>query len=273
MKLNPLPYPDLYHCSHHQSVARKRQRARDGFARMELLASAVALVLLALVALPLLANTSARSDRVACLNNLRIVGRALQSWGQDHGDKTPWNTPYCEGGTWVPNSNPCAASPPAILTSGLQNNIWFQYWWLTNELASPKVLADPSDDRARPAQDWGSSPNGGFIHPNFRNRAVSYFIGLHAKRDFPESALSGDRNIQTFSGAGCSLGITPVASFASNPSVPPTSLWQNGPHGWSGNVLRYDGVVEQTDDDALYRKVFPAGSVDDNGSQHFMLPQ
>jgi hypothetical protein len=211
----------------------------------------MALLLLALVALPLLASTSTRSDRVACLNNLRIVGRAFQAWGQDHGDRTPWNTPYCEGGTKVSTPNSCNEPAPTILTVGLQNNLWFQLMWVSNELSSPNYLADPSDGRVRAAQDWGTHPSTGFLHANFRNIATSYFIGLHASSEFPESALSGDRNIQTFSGAGCSLGITPVASFASIPSFPTTSLWQNGPHGWSGNVLRYDGAVEQTDSAGL----------------------
>src|SRR5690349_6816274 len=157
-----------------------RTAPEQGFTRVEMLAAIVALGLLAMVAFPVLASTSTRSDRVTCLNNLRIIGRALQSWGQEHGDRTPWTTPYCEGGTRVSNPNPCAESPPSILNAGLQNNLWFQFWWLTNELSSPKYLADPADTKARPAQDWGNSPTSGFINGSFRNNAISYFIGLHA---------------------------------------------------------------------------------------------
>lgn len=272
------PYPRssfVRPCIHQGRLLLKghlRSPSQAGFTRMELLATAMALILLALVALPLLASTSTRSDRVACLNNLRVIGRAFQSWGQDHGDRTPWNTTYCEGGTKVLPQNSCNEPPPAILTSGLQNNLWFQLMWVSNELSSPKYLADPSDARVRAAQDWGTDPNTGFLHANFRNLATSYFIGLHATAEFHDSALSGDRNVQTTLSSACALGIQPVATITSQPTVP-ARLWQNGPHGWSGNVLRFDGVVEQADDSALGRRIFPAGSVDDNGSQHFMLPQ
>jgi len=52
-----------------------------GFTRLELVAVIAGLALLCMVALPLYAATRGDSERAACLNNLRQLGRAVQMWG------------------------------------------------------------------------------------------------------------------------------------------------------------------------------------------------
>src|SRR5712692_810063 len=59
------------------------------FTRLELAAILSAVALLALVALPVLANTKPRADRVTCMNNLRQVGRAELVWANDHNEILP----------------------------------------------------------------------------------------------------------------------------------------------------------------------------------------
>src|SRR5262245_8206916 len=74
-------------------------RADRAFTRLELVAVVCALALLAAVAVPVLAHTKPRADRLTCLNNLRLVGRAEHLWASDHRDQMPWRVDMSEGGT------------------------------------------------------------------------------------------------------------------------------------------------------------------------------
>src|SRR5438552_1674226 len=132
------------------------------FARLELVAVLTALCLLSLVVLPVLANTKPRGDRVTCLNNLRRIGGAEHLWANDHSEQMPWWVTVDEGGTRGTN---------------LQNNAWFNYGMMTNELGTPTILACPSDTETRVAHDFSLLADG-FFHPANKNNSVSYFIGL-----------------------------------------------------------------------------------------------
>ncbi len=172
-----------------------------GFTRLELLVIIATLALLAVVTLPVLAGSRSPSDRVTCLNNLRQFGMALHQWGNDHRDLPPWWTPWCEGGTRVYNTV-CNGYPPPW--NGFQNNLWFQLVCLSNDLPSPRLLVCPADV-VRAATDWSANPAGGLLHPNYRNNAISYPIGLDANNpeiyrpDFfsQPMVLANDRNMLT----------------------------------------------------------------------------
>src|SRR2546426_2437957 len=99
----------------------RAQPSERAFTRLELAALLAAVLLLAVVALPVLANTKPRADRVTCFNNLRLIGRAEHIWANDHNDALPWRTDVSDGGTQR--------------TGGLQNNTWFNYGKMANELA------------------------------------------------------------------------------------------------------------------------------------------
>src|SRR5205814_8654621 len=143
----------------------------------------------------------------ACLNNLRLVGRAEHLWATDHNEQMPWWVDVNEGGT---------------RHSILQNNSWFNYGVMTNELGTPRILACPSDPATRPAHDFSFIP-GGFFHAGNKNSSVSYFIGLHTfLRDAPwndgyaqgvfQKALAGDRNLRPDAvNQLCSSGIAVAA--------------------------------------------------------------
>src|SRR5688572_25059270 len=158
-----------------------RQR-KAAFTRIELAVVLGVLSVLILIALPLLANNSARSDQVGCLNNLRQIGIAFQAWGDDHHDRRPWFVPMNEGGS-----------------SGhtLRNEAWFLYTFLSNHIA-PEVLMDPSETvpYKRRAANWALTPNGGFLHSAFKNNAASYMLGLHTSFAEANSILVGDRHLQ-----------------------------------------------------------------------------
>src|SRR6266700_2287877 len=143
------------------------------FGRLELLAIFGALALLAAVVLPVLAQGKPRSQQAVCLNNLRLIGRSLLIWDTEHGQTDPWRIPHT-------SENPL---------TGVENNSWFQFVSISNELQTPKILACPSDTK-RPAKDFSFSADGGFLNPNYRSASISYFLGLDSVFTVPQSLLA-----------------------------------------------------------------------------------
>ena len=234
-----------------------RPDRETAFTRLELLAVLAALVLVAGVVLPALAQGKPRSQQAICFNNLRAVGQAVLMFNAEHNQLDPWRELATSGGT---RNHP----------SGLNNNAWFQFAWLSNELANPKILACPSDALARPAKDFSFSPTGGLLSGAYQNNAISYFVGMDSSALVPNSVLSGDRNIRFNDlGGGCSTGVNPVANIFPWQASP--SGWRSGLHGPSGNILLHDGRVEQTSDETVNR-LFTRES-DDNGSIHLQMPR
>ena len=212
-----------------------------GFTRLELLVLCATLLILACLALPVLASTKSRSQQIGCFSNLRQIGRAFQLWANDHLDQPPCRTRWQDGGTYGGGSSGGGFVAPSWLIAGLQNEVYFQFYWLSNELATPKILACPSDEQVVVAENFSGTAEGGFLHVNYRNRAVSYILGLHAFFDYPQSLLSGDRNIKYTSTSGCSGGIQFAYSLIYND---PSFGWTNNIHGEAGNLLFSDGQVQ-----------------------------
>jgi len=222
------------------------------FTRTELLATLAALFLLGAVALPLLASSKPRSERVLCLNNLRQIGVAMNLRATETDNLYHWRVPVANGG---------------VSGHAQQGNTWFQFAWVSNELATPRILMCPADKAKKLATSWGIEDNGGFLHASYRNLAASYGIGLDAFSDNPNHVLSGDRNMDTRILAGCSAGPTGVPTF-----LVPSDLrtkWTHNIHFSSGNALFTDGRALELSNKEL-REAINAG--DDNGSIHFLLP-
>ena len=155
---------DLY------SVLEKRDnnlRKIRAFTRLELICLICALTVLLLVALPLLANPSMRSNQTGCLNNLRQIGVGFQAWSNDHDDRRPWFVPMTEGGS--------AAHP-------FRNSASIHFAFISNYV-SPTVLVDPVEIRGtkRVALNWTSGP-GGFLNPAFADNALSHGVPDRAVR-------------------------------------------------------------------------------------------
>lgn len=222
-----------------------------GFSRCDVLALTAGLLALTTVGLSAVGGSRRATDLAACVNNLRQIGRAFQLWGHDHNDDRPTWTPLSEGG---------------VKGHPLAGNAWLQFSWISNELASPRILACPSDER-RVAKDFGNSADGGFLNSGYRNNAVSYFIGSDATKLLPVSFVSGDRNVNWRSIGSCSVGINNAYSLTAYPTAGNT--WTNAIHGLWGSILLYNGEV-LTGSNPTMRPWLLTG--DANGSIHMILP-
>jgi competence protein ComGC len=236
-----------------QNVAPSRPPA---FTRVELLVILAVLTLLALVVLPALANTRPRSARVICANNLRQIGVALQVWGNDHDDRLPWHVEVGDGGTKL---------------HPLSGNSWFHFAWLSNELASPQLLFCPSDT-GRPAQDFTGNPATGYLHPNFANRATSYFLNAHPfGASLGNRMLVGDRNLPMLGSSSCS--VLAAVSYTWECPAYPSFGWTSDLHENEGNLLMFDGQVEQANNEQLRAAVNFSCEIAVGLYAHFCMPR
>lgn len=180
---------------------------------------AVILAVLAAVFLPALSKAKPRTKKLNCVNLLKQVGLAYKIWEGDDGDKFPMQVSVTKGG-----SMELAAIGDAAST----------FLVMSNELSSPKVLVCFADSNRLAAVSFARGLN---------NSNVSYFVGVDARDEKPESIISGDDNF--------AVGDRPVKSGLLN-------LWSNAPATWtaarhhfSGNIGLADGSVHTANDTNL----------------------
>jgi hypothetical protein len=225
------------------------------FTRLELMVVLSILGLLAAVSAPALAVSANRSARVACLNNLRLIGRAFQMWAGDFDGENPWRVPQSAGGT---RGHPLAPF------------VWWQFSFISNQLVTPRILVCASDDaRVKAmAKNWSLGP-GGLLNSANRNNSLSYPLGVHTSANVPQAILSGDRNLRYSPPSDCSLGMTNLCLLQGSSTEP---SWTNNIHGLTGNVLFNDGRVLQASSAALQAALRILNIASESNVFHFLTP-
>ena len=161
-----------------------------------------------------------RAQRIICSNNLKQVGLSYRVWANDHEGQYPFAYTNTGGSTAWKNSP----------------EVFRHYQVLSNELVTPKILICRTDKERVVATNFTK-----FSNPN-----LSYFVGLDAREDAPQSILSGDRNI---------TGGTLSNGFLRRLNANSDAGWTKEIHQNAGNVGLGDGSVQQMTTAALRQHV------------------
>ncbi len=204
---------------------RSNQSCR-AFTLVEALVVVIVLFVLAAMILPNLAG-SHRSPRIGCVNYLKQIGLSYRIWAGDNGDKYPFHLSVTNGGTMG-------------LADG--RNAWINYFVMSNQLSTPKILHCPSDADKFAATNFSA---------NFDNRNISYFVNLDASENDPKAILSGDDNFE-INGAPVKSGLLELST-----SAPIT--WSAARHKFNGNILLADGSVQMVNNSGLTNLVHQTG--------------
>jgi len=199
-------------CSMLSVTLRISPKTNSGLTLVELLLVVVVLVVLFVMLIPSPRYGKHAALSVYCKENLKQTGLAYRIWADDNGGKYPMELSKMNGGT--------------LELMGTAD-AWQTYQVMSNELSTPKVLFCPADEeRQMYATNFSTDLQG----------KISYFIGLDAGTNRPQSFLSGDDNFE--------IAGQPVKSGL-------LSLWTNDPVSWaatrhmhSGNLGLGDGSVQ-----------------------------
>jgi prepilin-type processing-associated H-X9-DG protein len=101
--------------------------------------------ILAALLLPALAAAKQKAQQINCVSNLKQVGLAFRIWEGDNNDQFPFNVSTNKGGTF----ELCDLGE-----NGLDRNSWLHFQVMSNELATPKILVCPNDDKKEIALDF-----------------------------------------------------------------------------------------------------------------------
>lgn len=212
------------------------------FTKVELLTVlAVMAVGLALL-LPALARAKAKSNRISCVSNLKNMGLAFRIFATDNGGAFPWllstnASDDGKGGKIGPGTREFTANA---------SDVWRHFQILSNELSIPRILVCPSDQERRPTRSW----------TNLNNQNLSYFLGLGASEELPQSILAGDRNL-LLNGRALS---NEVVRFGSRTNV----SFDRRLHVGAGNLLLGDGSAQQVFDNRLREQFHDASLTSTN---------
>ena len=167
------------------------------------------------------------SANIICIDNLKQIGLAYRAWEGNHGDKYPMETSVTNGGTME-------------LANG--RNAWINFSVMSKELSTPKILICPADAGKIAATNFTN---------DFDNSKISYFVGLNAVENYPQTLLSGDDNFE--------IGGVPVKSGLLELSSNTPIAWTAARHKFVGNIGLADGSVQQATSSYLRQLVQQTG--------------
>jgi len=191
------------------------------FTLIELALVIATLALLVLVVILGLAANKGKSLRLKCCDNLKQVGLSYRTWTMDSSDRYPQAVEVRYGGS------------KELLEAGQLSR---HFTTMSNELSTPKVLVCPADREKEPAESfqWG-----------FSITNISYFASQDAAEQYPQTILSGDRNL-ALAGKSVSSGMLVLTTN----SLLPLS-WTKTVHDSKGLFGLADGSVQLIDQQKL----------------------
>ncbi len=206
-------------------ITPRRDGFRDqrGLTLMEVLVVVGVLVILAGMVLPPMAMANAKAGRIKCIGELKAIGLAYRIFSTDHGGGFPWGLSVTNGGSreWL----------------GDDPQIWRHWVTVTNFLRTPALLICPEDEERQPPKHYFTDPKPLVWAQITNNSRLSYFLGLNAREDIPDTILAGDRNL--------TIGGVPVPSGRLLLRTNDVLGFTEKVHDSAGNILLGDGSVQQ----------------------------
>jgi prepilin-type N-terminal cleavage/methylation domain-containing protein/prepilin-type processing-associated H-X9-DG protein len=203
----------------------RHSRQVVGFTLIEMLVVMGIIGILAALLLPAVNRGKLRAHQAVCINNLKQIGLAYQSFAHDHNGRFPTQVSVQDGGI-----EECRWEDPWT------TNVIRSLQALSNELANPKVLICPSDTRTATNFAWLiESPwkANHCAHCSYRgNLRLSV-----ADVGRPTTILVADRNLLPTDWPHYDRGM---------PTLEQTNYfsWGHDMHRYKGNLLFADGHVE-----------------------------